>query len=418
VWAVLAQIAVVLGWLQAGVSAANNAAPQILAFSQILFGKDPLGDYQIRILRNASELEILGDIGFGLVDEVKKTLDAHPTVRLVHLNSQGGRIGEARRLADLIESRSLSTYTSSGCSSACTVAFIAGKERLIATDANLGFHEYYFPGVDHDEMRRQQERDKRFFQAKGVTANFVTEMFLKPYTEVWNPNHDELLRARVITRYPEEDEVGLSGIKPSDSAKIEEFLAKKPVYVALRSREPETYERIVTELRSGFQRGMSLTEVRVKTMPLVVEVYRKRLPYASDDVLRSAVKLLLDEMDSLYQKDPELCYQFLYPEHDKPIAWQHLKEFNDREIALMTAVITSGRARKLPAEKAIEQPLLKVLARLRNRYGDQVKLIFEPNGPGVDKAKVCVLTYAFFEEVQTLPDKDEIATLAYMFSHM
>jgi hypothetical protein len=61
----------------------------------------------------------------GLANDLRRSLDAHPTVKLIHLNSDGGRpaarieqagVGEARRIRDLIEARGLSTYTATDVS--------------------------------------------------------------------------------------------------------------------------------------------------------------------------------------------------------------------------------------------------------------------------------------------------------------
>jgi hypothetical protein len=99
--------------------------PQIQEFAKIAIGNDPVGTYQLRVLRDATELEIAGAIVFGLTDDVSRTLDAHPTIHIVHLNSQGGRVAEARQLRDLIASRGLTTYTASGCFSGCVIAYAA-----------------------------------------------------------------------------------------------------------------------------------------------------------------------------------------------------------------------------------------------------------------------------------------------------
>src|SRR5439155_11997846 len=103
--------------------------------------------YTLRLLRQNTELEVSGGIGFGLTDEVKRYLDAYPGIQVIHLNSIGGRIVEAHKLRDLIASRKLTTYSSEGCLSACATAFLGGVVRVLHEDARLGFHQPSFPGV-------------------------------------------------------------------------------------------------------------------------------------------------------------------------------------------------------------------------------------------------------------------------------
>jgi hypothetical protein len=46
-------------------------------------------------MRNGTEIEISGGFKYGLNDDFLRILNAAPRVEVVHLNSLGGRIGEA-----------------------------------------------------------------------------------------------------------------------------------------------------------------------------------------------------------------------------------------------------------------------------------------------------------------------------------
>ena len=65
---------------------------------------------------------------------------AFPGVRVVHLDSPGGRVGEGKKLHALIRAHKLDTYVETSCQSACTLAFTAGRERILLKGATLGFH--------------------------------------------------------------------------------------------------------------------------------------------------------------------------------------------------------------------------------------------------------------------------------------
>ena len=194
VWGYLAKLGVVLGVLGTAREYISTGIPQIREFAQIAIGRDPVGAYRLRVLRDATELEIAGGIGFGLTDEVRRTLDAHPTIRIVHLNSQGGRVAEARKLRDLISARKLATYTASGCLSACTVAYAAGSKRLIAKGANLGFHQYSFPGVKPQDFLSESKKTNRIGFPEASTTPLSTRPSKYPATRCGNP------RIRSFTR--------------------------------------------------------------------------------------------------------------------------------------------------------------------------------------------------------------------------
>src|SRR5262249_57665242 len=104
------------------------------------FKNDPcIPDYTIRVMRNGSELEIAGGFKYGLANDVEKVMQASPGVNVVHLNSIGGRVGEARRLARLIRAKGLTTYTSRQCLSACPIPLATPRESSIRAPAHLRF---------------------------------------------------------------------------------------------------------------------------------------------------------------------------------------------------------------------------------------------------------------------------------------
>src|SRR6516165_11776976 len=118
------------------------------------FMDDPrMPAYSLRIMRNGTEAEITGGFKYGLTDDFSKLLKASRQIRVVHLNSIGGRIGEAEKLYNLIRDRQLITYVNFQCLSACTIVFAGGKERYISKRGVLGFHEPDFPGVTQDVLQ-------------------------------------------------------------------------------------------------------------------------------------------------------------------------------------------------------------------------------------------------------------------------
>ena len=85
-------------------------------------------------------------------DALKKLLDAAPGVKVVHLNSIGGRVGEGYQIYQIVRDRKLATYTATDCVSACTIAFLGGSQRYLSSKARLGFHSISFGGVDQKQL--------------------------------------------------------------------------------------------------------------------------------------------------------------------------------------------------------------------------------------------------------------------------
>jgi len=420
-WGNLAKIAVVLGVIIAVINFVSTGIPQITEYAKIATGNDPMGTYQLRVLRDATELEIAGAIVFGLTDDVRRTLDAHPTVAIIHLNSEGGRVSEARNLRDLIGSRGLTTYTASGCFSACTLAYAGGKERLIAKDANLGFHQYSFPGTKARDFLSEYEKDKQDWLSRGFANDFVNRAFSTPNNEMWKPSHRELFQAGFITGYPGSDDVAITGFKLGDLENIETEFTKNPLFSVLKTYEPEIYNSMVSEMRSALQKGRSRAEVREKIFPLVQTVYLQRIPYASDSALRSFVVLFLEQMDVLYSIDTALCYEYIFGQGHvaKSDATKYFsKELKEKEFLVMGEVIRSAATQKHrpPQEKEIERQRAGVLKSLARRYGDDVQMLVDPELGKTNKAKMCQLTYALYETILELPEQESGPLLRFMFA--
>lgn len=240
-WASLAKVMVALGVLsapgrfllesygwQAIVDSLKHAS-QIKEFSK----------YEIRPLRDGSEIEISGGLGIGIADAFEKTLAAHPNARVIHLNSSGGLRDEARKIRDLISAKGLITYTSTECISACTLTFMGGSERFMRDGAKLGFHQPQIPVLRGQDLQEAIRDEEDYLVSIGVSRDFAHKALSTPPSDIWLPAPFELLQAHVITGITQGDEFGLSGIKGwKDQKKIESELLSLPLYQMLKTREP------------------------------------------------------------------------------------------------------------------------------------------------------------------------------------
>jgi hypothetical protein len=206
-WGRLAQAMVIFGVFTSMISVKTVGVPQTIEFVQLALGTDPIGSYELRFSRDASEIELSGAIVFGVTDEIAKALARRPEVKIIHLNSQGGRVGEARKLRDLIGARKLTTLTTWGCFSACTLAYAAGERRLIGRTATLGFHQYTFPGLQQSAFQRQHDRDKSDWLARGFDPTFIERAYATGHEDLWQPEHRELFAARFVTGYALDDDL-------------------------------------------------------------------------------------------------------------------------------------------------------------------------------------------------------------------
>ena len=202
-WDVMAKIVVVLGVLGYAYLYYIENQPEIREYWLITAGKDPVGKFDIKVLRDTNELVFTGGFSFGITDSIEAYLNENPKINTIHLNSDGGRVAEARKLAELIVSKGLITYTTQVCSSACIIPYAAGRQRLINKDASLGFHQYSFPGTQQFEFLDEYKKDQEFLLSIGIKKEFIESIFSHAPEDMWWPTHEELLDANFITTITE-----------------------------------------------------------------------------------------------------------------------------------------------------------------------------------------------------------------------
>ncbi len=421
-WGRLAQAMVILSILASAFGFASVGLPQSMEFAKLALGRDPVGSYQLSLLRQGTELEISGAIVFGLTGEVAKMLDAHPKVKIIHLNSNGGRIREARMLRDLIASRKLATFTSTGCFSACTLAYAAGERRLISKNASLGFHQYAFPGTHQSAFRYQHEKDKSDWLARGVDRAFVDRAYATPHDDLWRPAHQVLIGARFVTGYPDSEEVAMSDDQHKNIAGLGSETSNQALLTALKDHEPAVYRRAFAKLQTGSKKENSQAEIWDLLLPIARTVYRKNLPRASDVALLRFTDLFIEQTQALYDTDPRLCYQYVYASRQNADADfdRHFSQaLKQKEISVLVEVIRSAAtlSTQVQIKDQVQHKVEEIFAALMERHGSSVALLANPARGEPRAAEMCVFTRELYQAIRRLPEIDSATVLRFMFAN-
>ena len=151
---------------------------------------------------SGSNLLIDGPIDWQLFNAVKATLQQRNTITTVVLNSSGGRVFTARALALIIEEHQLDTHVDHLCYSACTLVFLAGRQRTVSPHGELGFHQYSLQEnnqLQNINISEELEKDRRYFLKRGLSATFVDSVFQADPQNLWIPDRQRLFDAGVIT---------------------------------------------------------------------------------------------------------------------------------------------------------------------------------------------------------------------------
>ena len=145
----------------------------------------------------SDSIVISGYLSWGLYYKFVDALGANPGVRTVVLNSPGGHYAVGLRMGRLIRERGLTTLTTEMCGSACTFAFLGGRERVLGRGARLGFHA--MAGNTEVVLSRMQSHAAETLAAAEVPQDFIARVFGTPTNDVWYPNTEELRAANIVT---------------------------------------------------------------------------------------------------------------------------------------------------------------------------------------------------------------------------
>jgi hypothetical protein len=154
----------------------------------------------IEPIDNGTAALIQGSIQVGTAEALRKSLDALPNAATVVLDSSGGLFDESNQIAKLIADHHLDTYVQHECSSACTVAFLAGKRRCISETAKMGFHAgRSLATAPSISMRGLESVQRNEYAKAGLPLGFIDRILATPSTTLWVPSHAELSDAHVLT---------------------------------------------------------------------------------------------------------------------------------------------------------------------------------------------------------------------------
>lgn len=261
-WAVTAQVMVVLACLRAVYDFNQLGLPLMQEGLGLWANGETLGAFELRVLNQGRELELIGDMPYGTTESVQTLLQRYPEIGVIHLNSRGGRMSEGVQLYRLIRQHQLVTYVPSECSSACTLAFMAGSKRYLGKRGILGFHSASIQAVDGDDVAQLNDEFKRIYRQHGVSERFIRDAVRVAGANIWYPGQLELIEARVV------DELVQS----------ERFAPSNAFGSVVASWQPE------------------------------------HLQQAPDDELVRYWQVTVDILNYLHHVEPQYCVDYLYPQ--------------------------------------------------------------------------------------------------------
>jgi hypothetical protein len=194
-------------------------------------------------------------------------------------------------------------------------------------------------------------------------------------------------------------------------------LGKVSAFAAIKTHEPATYNVMRNDLISAMQGGADLKAVKARIHASVGVMAKKYMPRCSDKALVRYIRVTTDEIEEISKKDAKAGFDFLFP---KPGAYLDVQPLlsdatSKEDLAALADVIATGAgAKPQEVDTARANELLSTIV---SDIGlERVKLLADPNAPGVDKAEIVATTAELYRRVLELPEADAALVLRVMFA--
>ena len=345
-----------------------------------------------------------------------------PKVKTVFLASPGGLTLEGRLIAALVRKRKLNTYVEHYCASACTQVFVAGRERTIGSEGELGFHQAV--GVDNAgetsaiaaaSTRRLSpvtvfgvngnDTLRLAYEQAGIDQPFMAKALARSHADMWVPTSAELRQSKVITRQADHPEVALPEGSVS-RAKIGAMLETRPMWRAAAGALPAAYAQ---GLGDAWRRANTGSEIE-----LAISSGRAAIVIAAWPLLATSSDPILDRMLSLYADTARgqrargypMCKEALDDEAGPPDPID--SEFENTEDRLLIDLF--GSPVRVPAlsandaHKTFDRDVVPIM--VRSFVATDLK----------SSSASCRLGFKIFEAIDQLPGKKRIKAYRALLS--
>jgi hypothetical protein len=202
----------------------------------------------------------------------------------------------------------------------------------------------------------------------------------------------------------------------NNGRQVDAMFAEDPLFTLVLSDYPDLKEPLRASLIEAAESGSG--EDAALRARLVGSVFTKYLAKAPDEPVTTFAATLVAHLRRLEARDADACYRFLFPGSASVGSNTASSEPSDQLYAAMLDVVESAHRDPVTQQDEIDEDaaLASAQANLVDRYGDDVSVLAKATEHGVDRATVCRMTAALYEELLKLPEQQRGAVLRWLFS--
>lgn len=415
-WATAAKAMIVIGVLRMA-GQLLGSSPALAEHWKVATGWQlgPAVTFQVRA--DGKSLLLKGGINDGTAEALEQALAGAPSVRTLVLDSSGGWVRQGTKIANVIAAHGLDTYVEQECSSACTIAFLAGKQRAGEPNARIGFHAFRSIGGDAGSANNGVASTARAtYGLAGLSPAFISKVVSTPQSKMWYPLHSELLAEGVFTR----ESLGGENARFATNAATRENVAtdfvKVPAFQALSVKYPEEYKALIDKAWAQLQAKRPDGEVMAVARGHITELTGRLIPIVDDQTLVDFNKLVADQAEALGKRSPAACIEMLFPTGQAiNMAGLIPPDLGAREQEVLTNMIRTSDPRNSrhfskPEKDEVTRRLLGTLTQ------DQIQLLVSAELRLKLPAEGCRAVTAYLNAMNAIPDGQRARAIRAIYS--
>ncbi|GJE56014.1 hypothetical protein [Methylobacterium thuringiense] len=254
------------------------------------------------------DVRLSGELTEGAGARLERLLAENPRVERIHLTSEGGLVDEGEAIGAAIARHRLATYVPDFCVSACTLAFVRGRERHIMAATRLGFHAPYEAGLFGQVFRADGAPERAAYIAAGVSAEFADAALRVASQDIWFPDPDRLLAAGVATGIVDASRFPDSTLDDGDDAAHARatVLRNLDLLHGFEARAPRVVDGIAAWYLDSYRSGLSEADAFEGLKRLAARSLSRAMRGADDRSLVAMGRHLLKAMEAS-RADPAAC---------------------------------------------------------------------------------------------------------------
>jgi hypothetical protein len=196
-----------------------------------------------------------------------------------------------------------------------------------------------------------------------------------------------------------------------------DYLAQTPGYRVLQTQEPALWQLLVQELQHRLRRGETPQQAAGELRGWLADVINQRLMRAPDSAVVNYIRVSVSAMQALGQRDPQLCFRFLYPQVSGGVNLVNTlsPSLNAQDAAAMEQLLLASRGAEVPVDQPqAQRDLQRIVATLYKKWGDKLQQLNMPADTAVDRSSMCAMSVDLYSAILALPDKQAANLLRRM----